>query len=157
MKLETTLVIKELVGTDYVIEYEGAPPPIGKVVSLARDGDDPYRNIRAVSEEWSIELRGPSQPTIQCNCYCEFVECVDGDWRAIEKKEWTIGTLTEVIRSYESIHAPGSETELWGAYLEDTCKETGYMAYNADHDDVPVGKEFARFWLRKYEALEVKS
>jgi len=60
---------------------------------------------------------------------------------------WTVGSLTRVIRMYEETLAPERETELFGPYIED-------IFWGSPDESVPVDAKRAERWLEKYAALK---
>lgn len=64
----------------------------------------------------------------------------------------TLDTLTRTIRSMDQGLAPGSETDLWGDYLED-CRQTfGACPWSDPYHY--VDPEFAAHWLGRYAGRE---
>lgn len=69
----------------------------------------------------------------------------------------TIATITEAMRDHDRIHAPGSESPQWGAYVEDCRQVLGATPYDID-GGVVVSAEFAAYWTaianRDYSTAE---
>lgn len=62
--------------------------------------------------------------------------------------------LTDRIRDYERTLAPGSETALWGEYVEQMRDQVGVSPLR-DLDDYPdVPEDEAAWWIGAYRALE---
>ena len=72
----------------------------------------------------------------------------------------TIAELTAEIREVEARIAYGSETELWGMYLDNIKQETGVSPIDQDtveplDGDPPVVADgIAQWWLRAYDLRE---
>jgi hypothetical protein len=56
----------------------------------------------------------------------------------------------ELRRDYEAVHAPGSETSLWGEFCEDARRECGVLPYSDDARETTVSAAFAEGWRRIY-------
>jgi hypothetical protein len=64
----------------------------------------------------------------------------------------TLGELTRKIRVIERILAPGSESELWGDYLEDVRRTCGVSL--PDDADMEAPPALASYWLGAYAGTE---
>lgn len=66
----------------------------------------------------------------------------------------TLADLTAEIEEYERSIAPGSETSLWGDYIDAMRDETGHMPIGDYPEDAPVSIEQANWWRAAYDYME---
>ena len=67
----------------------------------------------------------------------------------------TYDKLFSEIKELDSQHAPGSETTLWGDFLESARKTLGVDPLSPEcHEDVEVPTEFADHWFAEYNKLD---
>jgi len=67
----------------------------------------------------------------------------------------TLGELTDEIRRNEHDLAPGSETSLWGDYLEDMRVQCGVIPIGDYDRDLPLPPDAAEYWMDEYWAFKV--
>lgn len=65
----------------------------------------------------------------------------------------SLRTLTDAVRDMERAQAPGSETILWGDYIERMRQVSGVLPIG-DYDDAAVPRAEAMWWLGAYAAHE---